>query len=474
MLSFLGRGVRLCDGISRRELLRVGGLGFTGLLWSDWLRAREANAAQTDADRQPLPASFGKAKSCILVFNYGGPSHIDSFDLKPDAPVEIRGEFQPIATNVTGTTICEHLPRMAALADRYTIVRSVNHADNDHAVGAYLALTAHPHPRSRPLGTEPAATPQDMPSLGSVVSKLRGADQSMFPYVTLGELRHFGNKDSMGQNAGCLGHTYDPFAVPFTQPMGGDDVRLDMRLVGSMLGDAQSSGHQLSDRRHLLDDVNRTLPALESLANARDLDGFRRKAYELLASPASRDAFDLAKESQAIRDLYGSTPFAQNCMLARRMVEAGVPLVTVYSVANRDWDTHADNFKSLKNTLLPATDHGLSALIRDLHDRGLLDETLVVWMGDMGRTPLINKQAGRDHWSFCYSIIMAGGGIRPGQVYGSSDRNAGYPASQPVSPADVAATIYHCLGIDPRSQVSDQQGRPLHIAPGEPVRALLA
>jgi hypothetical protein len=295
-----------------------------------------------------------------------------------------------------------------------------------------------------------------MPSLGSIVSKLRGADQSMFPYVTLGELRHFGNKDSMGQNAGCLGHSYDPFAVPFTQPMGGDDVRLDMRLVVSLLGDSQSPSAQLGGRRQLLEEVNRTLPALGSLASARDLDNFRRKAYEVLASPASRDAFDLAKEPQNVRDLYGAMPFAQNCLLARRLVEAGVPLVTVYSVANRDWDTHADNFKSLKNMLLPAMDRGLSALIQDLHDRGLLDETLVVWMGDMGRTPLINKQAGRDHWSFCYSMLMAD------------------PASQPVSPADVAATIYHCLGIDSRSQVADQQGRPLYIAPGEPVHALFA
>ncbi|HEV3344784.1 MAG TPA: DUF1501 domain-containing protein [Pirellulales bacterium] len=470
MLSFLNRGVRLCDGVSRREVLRVGGLGFTGLLWSDWLQAR---AAQATPVRAPAASSFGKAKACILIFNYGGPSHIDSFDLKPEAPVEIRGEFQPTATSVAGTSICEHLPRLAAMVDRYTILRSVNHADNDHAVGAYLALTAHPHPRSRPLGIEPAATPQDMPSLGAIVSKLGAADKSMFPYVTLGELRHFGNKDSMGQNAGCLGHVYDPFAVPFTQPMGGDDVRLDMRVVGSMLGDAQSAGGQLTGKRELLDRMNGALPALESMASTRDLDGFRRKAYELLASPASRDAFELAKEPENIRDLYGDAPFARNCLLARRLVEAGVPMVTVYSVANRDWDTHGDNFKSLKNTLLPATDRGLSALLRDLQDRGLLDETLVVWMGDMGRTPLVNKGAGRDHWSFCYSIVMAGGGVRPGQVYGSSDRNAAYPASQPVSPADMAATIYHCLGIDPRSQVADQQGRPLHITLGEPVRGIL-
>lgn len=470
MLSFLGRGVRLCDGISRREVLRIGGLGFTGLMWSDWLRSRAAAAVQ-DHPAGRLKGTFGKAKSCILIFNYGGPSHIDSFDLKPEAPVEIRGEFHPVATNVPGTTISEHLPRLAGMAERYAIVRSVNHADNDHAVGAYLALTAHPHPRSRPLGTEPAATPQDMPSLGSVVSKICPTAKSIFPYVTLGELRHFGNKDSMGQNAGCLGHAYDPFAVPFVQPMGGDDVRLDMRVVHSMLGDAEMAGQALSRRRQLLEEISRT-PSLPTTANMRDVDGFRRRAYELLASPASRDAFDLAKEPQRVRDAYGQAPFAQNCLLARRLIEAGVPLVTVYSVSNRDWDTHGGNFSALKNTLLPTTDHALSVLLQDLAERGLLDETLVVWMGDMGRTPLVNKGAGRDHWSFCYSIVMAGGGIQGGLVHGSSDRNAAYPASQPVSPADVAATIYHLLGIDPRSHVTDQQGRPLAITPGEPVDAL--
>ena len=474
MLSFLGRGVRLCDGVSRRELLRVGGLGFTGLAWADLLRARDALARPAKDDRQPWAGTFGRAKSCIVVFNYGGPSHIDSFDLKPNAPAEVRGEFQPIATSVPGTAICEHLPRLATMADRYTIVRSMTHIDNDHAVGTYLALTAHNHPRSRPLGIEPPAAPQDMPSLGSIVSKLGKADKSMFPYVTLGELRHFGNKDSMGQNAGCLGHAYDPFAVPFTQPMGGDDVRLDMRVVGSMLGEAGTAGQTLDSRRQLLDDFNRSLPALQAAPSTRDLNGFRHRAYDLLSSPACRDAFDLTKESQETRDLYGTMPFAQNCLLARRLVEAGVPMVTVYSVANRDWDTHSDNFKSLKNTLLPVADRGLSALLQDLDERKLLDETLVVWMGDMGRTPLINKGAGRDHWSFCYSTVMAGAGIRGGYVHGSSDRSAAYPALQPVSPADVAAAIYHLLGIPPRSEVTDQQGRPIQIAPGEPVYELFA
>lgn len=470
MLSFQGRGIRLCDGISRRELLRIGGLGFTGLAWSDSLRARAAAAGRdTAAD----PSTFGKAKACILIFNYGGPSHLDTFDLKPDAPVETRGEFQPIDTNVAGTSICEHLPRLARMADRYAIIRSVNHPDNDHAVGAYLALTGYPHPRSRPLGTEPPASPQDMPSLGSIVSKLRSGGSAMFPYVTLGELRHLGHKDSMGQNAGCLGHAFDPFAVPLVEPMGSSDVRLDMRVVASMLGDSDSSGQSLPRRRPLLEAMNRAAPALETLSCARDLDGFRRKAYDLLASSACREAFDLSKEAPRIHDAYGQASFSRNCLLARRLVEAGVPMVTVYSFGNRDWDTHGGNFASLKNTLLPATDRALAALLDDLAERGLLDETLVVWMGDMGRTPLINKSAGRDHWSFCYSIVMAGGGIRGARVHGSSDRSAGYPASQPVGPSDVAATIFHCLGIDHRAHINDQQGRPLAIATGEPIWSLL-
>jgi hypothetical protein len=460
MLSVLGRGVRLCDGISRREVLRVGGLGFTGLLWADCLRARAAGKAKA--------GGFGKAKACILVFNYGGPSHLDILDLKPDAPKEIRGEFKPIATRVPGVSITEHLPRLAGLANHYAVIRSVTHRDNDHAIGAYLALTGYSHPKHDILGIEPPATPLDMPCLGSVVGKLRPADKPVFPYVTLGELRHFGNNDSMGQNAGCLGKIHDPFTVPFARPLTG---ALDVTGVASLW--AAADGRQLDGRRRLLEQMTRAAPALEATSSMRDLDDFTRRAYELLASPASRDAFDLSKEPQKVRDSYGPTPFAQNCLLARRLVEAGVPVVTVYSFGNRDWDTHGGNFAALKNTLLPPTDQGVSALLNDLAGRGLLDETLVVWMGDMGRTPRLNNGAGRDHWSFCYSILMAGGGVRGGQVFGSSDRSAAYPSTNPVGPADVAATIYHCLGIDPRTDVTDQHGRPFVVCTGTPIAAVL-
>jgi hypothetical protein len=466
MLSFLGRGVRLCDGLSRREILRLGGLGFTGLMLSDWLRARAA--AQTQPAPRPAAGNFGRARACILIFNYGGPSHLDTLDLKPDAPPEIRGEFRPIATCVPGVAITEHLPRLARVADRYAIVRSVNHIDNDHAVGTYLALTGYPHPRSRPLGVEPPASPQDMPSLGSVLSRLRPADRSVFSYVTLGDLRHLGHHDSMGQNAGCLGRAYDPFVVPFVRPI---DGVLDIRGVTSVM--AEVDDLQLGGRHRLLGQMGQAAPPLEETAGMRYLDGFTRRAFELLSSPASRTAFDLSGEPQSVRDAYGPSPFGQSCLLARRLVEAGVGLVTVYSAGNRDWDTHGDNFRELRDKLLPPTDQAVSALLEDLDDRGMLDETLVVWMGDMGRTPRINGGAGRDHWSFCYSVVLAGGGVRGGQVYGSSDRSAAYPSTNPVSPQDLGATIYHCLGIDPRSHYADQQGRPLVASTGTPLHALL-
>lgn len=460
MLSILDSSVRLCDGLTRRESLRIGGLGFTGLLMPRFLQARETPTRSVDG--------FGRAKSCILIFNYGGPSHLETFDLKPDAPSEIRGEFKPVATSVAGVSISEYLPRLGKLAHRYTILRSMTHRDNDHAIGAYLSLTGHHHPKNAILGIEPPATPLDMPSIGSVVSKLRPAKQPVFPYVTLGELRHFGNFDSLGQNGGALGKAFDSFSVPFNRPLNGT---LDLRGVADVM--SKVNGGQLDDRRQLLGDINRA-SALTASSGARDLDNASRRAFELLASPATREAFNLAKEPAKVRDAYGAIPFARNCLLARRLVEAGVPLVTLYSFGNRDWDTHGNNFKELKNTLLPPTDRGVAALLEDLAARGMLDETLVIWMGDMGRTPRINKDAGRDHWSFCYSVLVAGGGVRGGQVYGSSDRGAAYPSTNPVGPADLAATIFHLLGIDPRADITDQQGRPFVASSGTPIKAILA
>lgn len=462
MLTIRASGVRFCDGLTRRESMQIGGLGFSGLLLPHWFEARAAAVPPSRGD------GFGKAKSCILIFNYGGPSHLETLDPKPSAPSEIRGEFKPASTAAPGIDLSEHLPKLGKLAKKFAIIRSMNHRDNDHAIGAYLSLTGHHHPKNAILGIEPPATPLDMPSIGSVVGKLRPSRRAVFPYVTLGELRHFGNFDSLGQNGGCLGKAFDAFTVPFVRPTNGT---LDLRGVAEVMGAV--NGEQIGGRRRLLDDMNRAAPALHAAAEMRDLDNATRRAFDLLASPATRDAFDLSREPSKVRDCYGTMPFARNCLLARRLVEAGVPLVTLYSFGNRDWDTHDNNFKQLKETLLPPTDHGVSTLLNDLAMRGRLDDTLVLWMGDMGRTPRINKAAGRDHWSFCYSILAAGGGIRGGQVLGSSDRSAAYPSTKPVAPADLAATIFHLLGIDPRSEITDQQGRPFLASTGTVLHELL-
>ncbi len=257
MLSFLGRSVRLCDGINRREVLRVGGLGFTGLAWSDLFHAKAKAASRTETPKDSN--GFGKAKACIVIFNYGGPSHLDIWDLKPDAPAEIRGDFKPAPTNVPGVSITEHLPRLGRLANLYTIVRSMTHRDNDHAIGTYLALTGYSHPKHDILGIEPPETPLDMPSMGSIVSKLRPMERPVFPYVTLGDLRHFGNNDGMGQNAGCLGKPFDPFIIPFVRPLNGT---LDVRGVTTVMADV--NGRELSGRRNLLDQLNLTAHTLQS------------------------------------------------------------------------------------------------------------------------------------------------------------------------------------------------------------------
>src|SRR5262245_54604514 len=276
MLRILGLPSRTYEGLTRREVLRVGGLSmFGGLSLPQWLQAEAAAPSRQKAS----------GRAIILVNLLGGPSHIDTFDLKPDAPPEIRGEFRPTATSVPGISITEHLPRLGALANHYAIIRSVTHRDNDHAIGAYLALTGHSHPKNAILGIEPPASPQDMPSLGSVLSKLRPADRPVFPYVTLGDLRHFGNNDSMGQNAGCLGKVYDPFTVPFVRPMNGT---LDIRGVTAVLG--AGDGRPVDGRRQLLEQMDRAAPALEATAGMRNLDEFTRRAYALLASPASREA----------------------------------------------------------------------------------------------------------------------------------------------------------------------------------------
>ena len=457
MLQLCGPGTRLCDGLTRREFLRVGGLGLAGLTLPDLLRGKATAAPAT-----------GRAKSCIHLFMWGGPSQHETFDLKPNAPSGVRGEFQPIATNVSGIRICEHLPMMAKMADRYAILRSVTHTGTNHGTSAYHMLTGHIHFSP---GTLRHPTPNDFPSVGSAVSRFGRQPKDVPAYVALPSVLHDGDGGEVpGQGPGILGQSYAPFLV------NGDPTRPDFSIRTLTLPrDLVPS--RLSGRIHLQEALDSRADHLSRLPAALAMDGHYERAFRLLQSPAAQRAFQLSAEPVKVRERYGWHHFGQSCLLARRLVEAGVPLVTVYWNAPhiddlQHWDTHNKSFYRLKTQLLPHFDRGMTALLEDLQARGLLDETLVVWMGEFGRTPKLNRQAGRDHWGFCQSVLTAGAGVRGGQVYGSSDASAAYAAELPVSPDNLAATVFHSLGIRTDQEMHDPQGRPLPLCTGKPVLGL--
>jgi hypothetical protein len=461
------RGIRRGNAVSRREFLRVGGLGAAGLALPDLLRAREARASRPAG---PRPGTFGRARACIILFMDGGPPQMDTFDLKPDAPAEVRGEFKPIATNVPGIRISEHFPRIARHADKLALVRSVHIGSDVHEVGTYAMLTG-----TQFTGTVvPDATketPEDTPSIGSVMARLRGGG-TLPPYVWMPFIWKGYPIIAQGYG-GFLGRAYDPFRILQDPNAPGFQVEA-LTLPGDV------PLERLGGRRGLVDAVGRQAGQAPGPGPAARWDAHYRKALDVIASPLARRAFDLGSEDVRVRDRYGRHTFGQCALLARRLVEHGVPLVTVYyhDFTQKDpgftnWDTHQKNYPVLKDTLMPAADRAFPALLEDLEGRGLLEETLVVWMGDFGRTPKINPAGGRDHWGGCCCVLFAGAGIRTGQVYGSSDPMAAYPKDNPVSPGEVVATIYHCLGVDPHLELPDPFGRPMRICNGEPIRALL-
>jgi hypothetical protein len=406
--------------------------------------------------------------SCIQLFMWGGPSQLETFDLKPDAPEAIRGAFRPIATTVPGTHICEHLPRLARLADRYAIVRSMTHTGVNHGTSAYHMLTGRIHISP---GTLRHPSPDDHPNVGCAVARFGRRPQSLPAHVALPSVLHDGDGGEVpGQGPGLLGQRWAPFLVQ------GDPTRPDFS-VETLTLPGETSQLRLHGRIGLQAALDQAAGRLARLSGATDLASHYEHAFRLLQSPVARQAFDLAAEPVRLRQRYGQHAFGQSCLLARRLVEAGVRLVTVYwntpSLADDDsWDTHANSFNRLRGSLLPPFDQAFTALLEDLTSRGLLDETLVLWMGEFGRTPLLNRNAGRDHWGFCQSILMAGGGVRGGQVYGRSDRHAAYAAEQPVSPDDLAATVFERLGIPLEQHVHDTKGRPLPLCLGRPVRGL--
>ena len=452
-------GFRQAGCPSRREVIRVGGLGVFGLGLSDLLAA-QANSVTPQPHREK---SQGRAKACILLFMWGGPSQLDTWDLKPDAPAEVRGEFRPIATRVLGVQVSEHFPSLARLADRYAIIRSLTHDDPAHLSSVHHLLTGHHAPKVKSDAEPPSR--RDSPAVGSALARLRPTGLSLPQFVTMPWIVSHpaapGGK-APGQNAGWLGSAYDPFVLTA-------DPAAPNFAVPQLARPAELSPERLEARRGLLASLGARTTAAEGFSDSL------QSALDLLTSDAARRAFDLSREPVSLRDRYGRHTHGQCLLLARRLIEAGVRLVCVnwHQDGQNFWDTHQNNFSSLKRRLMPPTDQGFSALLEDLAQRGLLDETLVVWVGEFGRSPRINWQnAGREHHPGCYSAVLAGGGVRGGQVHGRSDRLAAFPAADPVSPADLTATIYHALGIASDSTLRDREGRPSALTEGRPVSAL--
>jgi hypothetical protein len=474
MLRLLAGRRTLCDGLTRREVLRVGGVGLFALGLPQLLHAQA-----------PPPARSG-ARSLILFFLEGGPAHQDLWDMKPDAPLEIRGEFQPIATSVPGLFFCEHMPLLARQAHHLTLVRSVHHTVADHNAGAYFALTGREPLVSGRLITTPAR--DNFPPVGAVLSRLRPSGGTLPDFVHTPDWLSNNGSFLPGQDAGFFGAAFDPLIT-------GDPSLPGYRVPGLELP-PELSIQRVDRRRSLLDAVDRALGdggAVESLG------AHFRKAFSLISSPEARRAFDVSQEPAAVRERYGLDPdnprskearqfgglphLGQCLLLARRLIEAGVRVVTVCTGARYDqaWDTHRQHFPLLKRSLLPMFDRGFSALLEDLHQRGLLEETLVVAMGEFGRTPRVGQitssagadKGGRDHWPHCYTVLFAGGGLPAGAIYGSSDAHAAYPARDAVTPADIVATVYRCLGIDPAAIIRDPLGQPHFVSHGKPIKPLL-
>ncbi|MFN4259830.1 MAG: DUF1501 domain-containing protein [Gemmataceae bacterium] len=442
MLDFITGRTSDCTGGTRREFLRIGGLSALGLTLPGFLRLK-----QLAADANPA----GKTVNCILMWMQGGPSHHETFDPKPDAPAEVRGEFNTIPTTLPGIRISEHLPHLAQQTDKYSIIRGHNPQNGSHGVADHLMMTGHKFNASLPF-----------PCFGSVIAKERGYPNGIFPFVQLGR---FIDRRFNGGIAGFLGDQYNPFEIHEDPNAPSFKVR-DLSLAN----DAERS--RLERRYHMLAELDRYQKNIEeSSQSVQARDVFYEKAHGLITSPAAKKAFNLEEEPDRLRERYGRSQFGQSCLLARRLIEAGVHFVTV---TDGGWDTHQNNFRTLKERKLPILDQAYAALLQDLHDRGLLDNTLVVWFGDFGRTPKINPSAGRDHWATAGVACMGGGGVRTGEVVGATNALGEYVINDPATPQDLAATIYHTLGVPLHTWYRAQDGRPIELVPqGKPIRQLV-
>jgi hypothetical protein len=480
MLRMLGNSRRFCDGVTRREALTAGALSVLGAGFNlPDLLARE--------ERRPPGARPGKAKSVLLLYLHGGAPTQDMFDLKPAAPVEVRGEFQPIATSVPGIQICEHLPQTARWMHRCALVRSVHHRAGCHNTlpgftGSEIVLDVN----------DPIPKDSYPPGMGAVCEYLKPADVEMPHYVAVPNYLGWGwTIKRPGPWGGFLGKRYDPLCSEYKPvldpkpPAGRRPMWLGTPFLADAGLNADMTIDRLNTRRSLLEQIDDQQRRFEAQPSADTFDRVRRRAFSLLTASKLKTAFNLDLEDPRLRERYGHHVVGTSTLIARRLIEAGVRFVDVYwdgytyRVPNNGldpyWDTHSNNFVQLKQVNLPNLDQTYSTLLTDLEQRGLLDETLVVMMSDFGRTPRVNGSAGRDHWTYCYTVMFAGAGIRGGTVCGASDGHAAYVKDRPVRPADICATIYHCLGIDPAMSISDRSGRPMFVAQGgEPIREILA
>ena len=448
--------------LSRREVLRVGGLAGFGLTLENLIQARGESA-------EPKSRSFGKAKQVIVLYLHGGHPQQETFDPKPDGPSEVKGEFGAIATSVPGLRVSELLPRCAPIMHKMAVIRSMSHDNANHVQASLPANTGHRHPENVARGDFPPSK-TDFPPFGAVLDAVARRNEALPNWVRIGPLMRRSNGTVLhGQLPGFLGNKHASFNID--QSLLAEEVEIQAIEPAAGLTAAR-----LKQRKRLRDEFETFRRAIDATSKTEAFDASYARAIDLLSSEKTQAAFELASEPPPIRDRYGKTEFGQRCLLARRLAEAGVPMINVsycHTPAG-SWDTHSQNFKKLKNPLAPTLDAAVSALVEDLDERGRLEDTLVIVTAEFGRTPKINRNAGRDHWPHVYSIALAGAGIRAGTVYGASDEAAAFPKENPHDPKDFAATLYHLLGVPADTVLYDQSRRPHHLVIGKPIEGILA
>lgn len=484
------KGKDLCDthlNRSRRDFLRVGGAGMLGMTLNSILRAQSASKVSEFAGAP----GWGNAKSVIMVYLQGGPSHLDLWDPKErnSVPENVRSEFKNISTKIPGIQFTDILPGLAKVNDKFTMIRSMSYTPNglfNHTAAIYQIMTGYTTDKVSPSGQLEPPTPKDFPNFGSNITRLKPTDEPMLPFVMLPRPLQESNVVNKGGTAGFLGKAYDPYYL-FPE---GDDMELD-KMDRIKVDDLQLRPDvfsvRLRRRASLREAINAQMPLIDKAVEAYNIDEFYDQALNLLVSGRARDAFDIHAESEKLRDRYGRNTFGQSCLLARRLVEAGTRVVEVVwpKVANSDnhsWDHHVGLSKRMKDQSGPMLDQGLSALFEDLDQRGLLDETLVVAIGEFGRSPEkgvstsgnSNSADGRDHWPYCYTSVIGGAGIKRGYVHGKSDQTGSAPTEDPVHPTEILATVYHVMGIDPATIVHNHLNQPRELVKAERVSQLFA